>query len=309
MEYHLDSFLEMMQAEHGAVQNTIDAYRRDLENLSDFLNNKKKNFVNAQISDLRDYLELQTKNGYSIRTQSRRLSAIREFYKFLYTEKIRKDNPSDVLDSPKKGRVLPKYLSEEEVSNLIQATDKLPNDFKKIRMRALLEILYASGMRVSELLNLPVSVANLKDNSLLIRGKGSKDRLVPLTDIAKKSIKEWIPIREMHLPHGRTSKWLFPAFGKLGHLDRTVFFRELKAVAVLANIDPNKVSPHVLRHSFASHLIQHDADLRSVQVMLGHSDISTTQIYTHVLDDRLKEAVKKAHPLVNENFFEDLLKK
>lgn len=298
----------MTRAERGAADNTVLAYTRDLQDFEHFLTSRNRSFENAQVADFRAYLADLAQNGLAVRTQSRRLSALREFYKFLYTEKIRKDNPTEVLDSPKSGRPLPKYLSEDEVARLIDAVKKLP-DYKQARMRALTEIAYDSGLRVSELVALPLSVANAKENVMTVRGKGGKDRIVPLTEIAKRAIRDWLSLRELSLPGGRTSKWLFPAQNKEGHLTRFAFYQELKQLALTAGILPSRVSPHVLRHSFASHLIAHDADLRSVQQMLGHSDISTTQIYTHILDDRLKKTVEKSHPLTDENFLSEILKK
>ena len=301
------AFLETITAERGAAANTVAAYTRDLESCGEFLDSRKRTFENAQISDLRTYLAFLVKNGMSVKTQARRLSALREFYKYLYTEKIRKDNPTDALDSPKTGRPLPKYLSEDEVNRLFDAVTRLPAD-KVIRMKALLEILYASGLRVSELVSLPASTANVKENFLIVRGKGSKDRMVPLTDAAKQALRDWIPERERTLPKGRESRWLFPSKGKTGHLTREGFFEELKKLAIIAGISPQRVSPHVIRHSFASHLIAHDADLRTVQQMLGHANIATTQIYTHILDNRLKNAVEKNHPLAGLDFFSQTLK-
>lgn len=302
------AFLEMLQAERGAAKNTTLAYTRDLRDFESFLTGRGRTFVSAELPDFRAYLANLAENGLSVRTQSRRLSALREFYKFLFTEKIRKDNPPEALDSPKLGRPLPKYLSEAEVARLIDAVKKLPA-YQQSRMRALTEVAYASGLRVSELVGLPLSVANLKDNTMAVRGKGGKDRLVPLTAVAKRAIADWLSMRELHLPKGRPSKWLFPAPNKEGHLSRFAFYQELKQLALAAGILPSRVSPHVLRHSFASHLVAHDADLRSVQQMLGHSDIATTQIYTHILDDRLKKTIEKSHPLTDENFLTEILKK
>ena len=301
------AFMETITAERGAAANTIAAYTRDLEDCGIFLDSRKRTFENAEIPDLRAYLSYLTKNGMSVKTQARRLSAIREFYKYLYTEKIRNDNPTDALDSPKTGRSLPKYLSESEINRLFEAIEKL-NQNKAVRMKALLEILYASGLRVSELISLPASIVNTRENFLIIRGKGNKDRMVPLTHVAKQALKEWIPVREKTLPKGRESRWLFPSKSKTGHLTREGFFEELKALAVLAEIPVERVSPHVIRHSFASHLIAHDADLRSVQQMLGHANIATTQIYTHILDDRLKNTVEKNHPLAHLDFFQKFQK-
>ena len=213
------------------------------------------------------------------------------------------------MDSPRQKRALPKYLSEEEINKLFDAIDFLENKSKAIRMRALLEILYASGLRVSELVTLPVNIANIKENFLIVRGKGSKDRMVPLTDAAKQALRAWLPEREKTLPKGRASRWLFPTQSQSGHLTREGFFLELKKLAEAADIPLERVSPHVIRHSFASHLVAHDADLRTVQQMLGHSDIATTQIYTHILDNRLKNSVEKSHPMADPNFFQNFLKK
>lgn len=304
----ITAFTEMMTAERGAAVNTIAAYTRDLEDCREFLDTRRRTFINAETADLRAYLADISSRGLAPKTQARRLSALREFYKYLYTEKIRKDNPSDALDSPRTGRALPKYLSEAEVAALLNAVSELEPE-ASARMKALLEVLYASGLRVSELVSLPFTVTNVRENYLIVRGKGAKDRMVPLTDIAKKAVSDWIPVRERTLPKGRSSRWLFPSSGKEGHLTREGFFMELKKLAVLADISPERVSPHVIRHSFASHLVAHEADLRTVQQMLGHTDISTTQIYTHILDDRLKKTVEKSHPLSELNFLSETPKK
>lgn len=302
------AFMETITAERGAAKNTIAAYTRDLEDCGEFLDSCRRTFENAEIPDLRAYLAFLAQNGMSVKTQARRLSALREFYKYLYTEKIRADNPTDALDSPRIGRSLPKYLSEEEINRLFDAVSNIKPE-KAVRMKALLEILYASGLRVSELVSLPASTANVRENFLIVRGKGSKDRMVPLTDAAKQALRDWIPEREKTLPKGRESRWLFPSRSKTGHLTREGFFEELKTLAVAAGIPAERVSPHVIRHSFASHLIAHDADLRTVQQMLGHANIATTQIYTHILDDRLKNTVEKNHPLADPEFFSQTLKK
>ena len=269
------AFMETITAERGAAENTIAAYTRDLENCGEFLDSGRRTFENAQVSDLRAYLAFLAENGMSVKTQARRLSALREFYKYLYTEKIRTDNPTDVLDSPKTGRSLPKYLSEEEINRLFDAIPAM-SPKKALRMKALLEILYASGLRVSELVSLPASTVNVRENFLIVRGKGSKDRMVPLTDAAKQALHEWIPERERTLPKGRESRWLFPSRSKTGHLTREGFFEELKSLATAAGIPAERVSPHVIRHSFASHLIAHDAEFAAqhfsdfvVRQMLG----------------------------------------
>ncbi|MBO4520001.1 MAG: site-specific tyrosine recombinase XerD [Alphaproteobacteria bacterium] len=305
----IDAFTETITAERGSAANTVAAYTRDLEDFSAFLDSRRRTFENAERQDLRAYMVATAQKGMAEKTQARRLSALREFYKYLYTEKIREDNPTEALDSPRLKRALPKYLSEEEINGLFDAIDSMKNKSHAVRMRALLEILYASGLRVSELVTLPANVANIKENFLIVRGKGSKDRMVPLTDVAKKALRDWIPEREKALPKGRASRWLFPSSGKSGHLTRESFFLELKSLALAAGIPAERVSPHVIRHSFASHLVAHDADLRTVQQMLGHSDIATTQIYTHILDNRLKSSVEKSHPLADPNFFQNFLKK
>ena len=303
------AFTETMTAERGSSGNTIAAYTRDLKDFGVFLDSRCLTFESAGISDLRAYMVATAQKGMAEKTQARRLSALREFYKYLYTEKIRKDNPSEALDAPRLKRALPKYLSEDEINRLFDAVSLISSKNKAVRMRALLEILYASGLRVSELVTLPANVANIKENFLIVRGKGSKDRMVPLTDAARQALRDWIPERERTLPKGRASRWLFPSTGKAGHLTRESFFLELKELAILADIPPERVSPHVIRHSFASHLVAHDADLRTVQQMLGHADIATTQIYTHILDNRLKNSVEKSHPMADPNFFRNFLKK
>ena len=303
------AFTETMTAERGSSANTVAAYTRDLEDCGSFLDSRRRTFENAEMKDLRAYMVSTAQKGMAEKTQARRLSALREFYKYLYTEKIRKDNPTEALDSPRLKRALPKYLSEKEITNLFDAIPSIKNKSKAVRMRALLEILYASGLRVSELVTLPASVANNKENYLIVRGKGSKDRMVPLTDAAKQALRDWLPEREKTLPKGRASRWLFPSTSKSGHLTRESFFQELKTLAKAAGIPAERVSPHVIRHSFASHLVAHDADLRTVQQMLGHSDIATTQIYTHILDNRLKNSVEKSHPMADPNFFQNFLKK
>lgn len=305
----IEAFTETMTAERGSSPNTVAAYTRDLKDFGTFLDGRRRTFENADMKDLRAYMVATAEKGRAEKTQARRLSALREFYKYLYTEKIRKDNPSEALDAPRLKKALPKYLSEDEIDRLFAAIDEMTSASKAIRMRALLEILYASGLRVSELVTLPANIVNIKDNFLIVRGKGSKDRMVPLTDVARQALRDWIPERERTLPKGRASRWLFPSTGKTGHLTRESFFLELKELAIAAGIAPERVSPHVIRHSFASHLVAHDADLRTVQQMLGHADIATTQIYTHILDNRLKNSVEKSHPMADPNFFRNFLKK
>ena len=284
------NFLSVLVAEQGASPRTIAAYQSDIEDLQFFLKNHHKTLEKATGDDLSDYMKVVVKNALSPRTQARRLSAFREFYRYLYSEGIRKDNPTEWVDSPKIGKALPKYLSEKEVDLLLKQAEE-----KNFRLKVLLEILYASGMRVSELVGLPTASVLSEGSMIMITGKGSKQRMVPLNDPARSAIDLWLTQREV--PLKRKSKWLFPSKSATGHLTRDAFYKEIKELAVECGIPPSKVSPHVFRHSFASHLIAHDADLRSVQKMLGHADISTTEIYTHVLADRLKKAVQTKHPL------------
>ena len=292
MQSKIEAFLEMMVAERGSSPRTIESYRRDLEDLEGFLKARGVPLIKAVRADLEAYLRQLASVGFAQKTQARRLSAIKEFYRFLFSENTISKNPTDYLISPKIGKTLPKYLSEEEVGQLLNQAE---NDEK--RVYTLLEVLYASGLRVSELVGLPVTAVDMENQTLRVIGKGSKERIVPLNARAIGAIQKWMTIREMHLPVGRVNKWLFPSGAKAGHLTRDGFYKHLKQIAKEAGIQPEKVSPHVFRHSFASHLIAHDADLRSVQKMLGHADIATTEIYTHVLPDRLKKIVEKSHPL------------
>ncbi len=289
----IDAFLEMMQAERGAGANTVSAYRHDMNMLDEYLTVRHIDLLSASEKDLQSFLIFLSDSGDSARTQARRLSCIHEFYRFAYSEGWIKINPADYLQGPKLPASLPKYLSEEEVLKLIQKAQQ--NDK---RLYVLLEVLYASGMRVSELVTLPLGAYVAGEKHLQIIGKAGKERIVPLNEHAICALNEWLVIRENDLPKNRQSKWLFPS-GKshFGHLTRDAFFKRLKSLAVQVGISPGKVSPHVFRHSFASHLMAHDADLRSVQQMLGHAEIATTEIYTHVLPDRLKKIVENSHPL------------
>jgi integrase/recombinase XerD len=288
---HLEAFLEMMAAERGAARNTLAAYRRDLEDLSGFLKRRARPLEAADTENLRDYLGVVRGQGHKATTRARRLSAIRQFYGFLYAERVRNDDPARVIDAPKRGRALPKYLSEEEVDRLIAAArDRHGAD--GARTVALVELLYATGLRVSELVGLRLADVARNGQTVTVMGKGAKERMVPLTDPARDALAAWIKLRDVP-----KSRFLFPAGGAAQHLTRDAFSKLLKGLAVDAGLDPARVSPHVLRHSFASHLLAHGADLRALQQMLGHADISTTQIYTHVLDERLKRLVEQAHPL------------
>lgn len=300
--FDLENFLEMLAAERGAAENTLAGYRRDLEDFSGFLG--RKMLASAQSEDISAYLGDLNRRGFAETSQARRLSALKQFYKFLYAEGSREDDPTRTLSAPKKRASLPKVLSMEDVDRLIEtarAESEKPQKSAAARLRTqrmytLIEVLYATGLRVSELVALPVTAA-LRDARLIeIRGKGGKERLVPLSRAAQAAMKDYVGLRAAEGAYEK-SPWLFPSHGDSGHLTRQHFARDLKDLAVAAGLDAGKISPHVLRHAFASHLLQNGADLRVVQQLLGHADISTTQIYTHVLDERLRELVESAHPL------------
>jgi len=302
----IELFLDMLAAERGAGPNTLTAYRRDLEDFSDYLVSKKRSIADAATDDVRGYLRHLAKREFAASSVARRLSAIRQLYRFLYAEGRRGDDPAAIVEGPKRGRKLPRVLSIEEVDRLLAAArhNPKPNSTKGERARTarlycLLELVYATGLRVSELVSLPASAAARSARMLIVRGKGDKERLVPLNDAAKRAMTDY-RARMAEAGHDMQGKWLFPSFGESGHLTRQHFARELKELAEAAGLRPGKVSPHVLRHAFASHLLHNGADLRVVQTLLGHADISTTQIYTHVLEDRLKSLVRDLHPLGEE---------
>ena len=290
----VEAFLEMLQAERGASQNTLDAYGRDLDDLQVFLARRKQKPAAAETPALRAYLKALDYVGMTPRTVARRLSVLRQFYRFLLAERMRDDDPASTLDSPKLGRPLPKVLARVEVDRLIEAAQARGGDGG--RMETLLEILYGSGLRVSELVGLPAVAAERDPTMLVVRGKGSKERQVPLSDPARAAIAKWLRARAAALGEEK-SRYLFPSRGRAGHLTRQRFAQLLKEAALAAGIDPVRVSPHVLRHAFASHLLEAGADLRSVQMMLGHADIATTQIYTHVVPEKLRALVEDHHPL------------
>jgi integrase/recombinase XerD len=291
-----EAFIEMLAAERGASKNTEAAYSADLKNLEAFLARRKQKPVTANADALRAYLKSLDYLGMTPRTVARRLSVIRQFFRFLLAERLREDDPASTLDSPRLGRSLPKVLSREEVDRLIEAT-RNRDDSDGGRMATLLEILYATGLRVSELVTLPLVAVERDPTMLIVRGKGDKERLVPLSDPARVAIVSWLHVRRAMLAEDEPSRFLFPSRGRTGHLTRQRFAQLLKEAAFAADIDPARVSPHVLRHAFASHLLAGGADLRSVQLMLGHADIATTQIYTHVLDEKLRALVQDKHPL------------
>jgi integrase/recombinase XerD len=303
-----DLFLDMMAAEGGASENTLSAYRRDLEDLSAFLGHRRKTFVKATTDDLRTYLADLDARGFKSSSIARRLSSARHLFKFLLSEAILTDDPAAILAGPKRGLTLPKVLSIADVDRLLghaklageQPDMTVGQRVRALRLLCLLEVLYATGLRVTELVTLPISAARQDARMIIVRGKGNKERMVPLNESAKQAMMDYLAAVEAaqrETKSGKTTKWLFPSFGEAGHLTRQHFARELKELAAAAGIAPHLISPHVLRHAFASHLLHNGADLRIVQTLLGHTDISTTQIYTHVIEDRLKSLVRDLHPL------------
>ncbi|AZO27625.1 site-specific tyrosine recombinase XerD [Mesorhizobium sp. M1B.F.Ca.ET.045.04.1.1] len=298
----IEAFLEMMSAERGAAENTLSSYRRDLEDASEAIGG---GLAGAGAADIRAYLDDIAARGFAPTSQARKLSAIRQFFKFLYAEGLRGDDPTGTLDSPRKGRPLPKTMNEAETGRLLdraaeEAAGAAPDGDRlaALRLHALVEVLYATGLRVSELVGLPVTVAQRDDRFFMVRGKGDKERMVPLSAKARAAMRAWLSERASK-PALTDSPYLFPAASDSGHLSRQVFARDLKGLAARAGIASAKISPHVLRHAFASHLLQNGADLRAVQQLLGHADISTTQIYTHVLEERLVRLVNDHHPLAD----------
>jgi integrase/recombinase XerD len=328
----IELFLDMVAAERGGAKNTLAAYARDLADFSAALTSGQRGhsisaraelapakagihptsvaqtlIISASTDDLRAYLGSLGKRGFAASSVARRLSAIRQLYRFLYAEGRRADDPSAVIEGPKRGRALPKVLSIAEVDRLLaqaratmsRADQPMAEQLRAARLNCLIEVLYATGLRVSELVALPKSAADRNARMLTVRGKGNKERLVPLNEAAKLAMRDYLALLAEAARHQQT-KWLFPSFGEAGHLTRQHFARDLKELAVAAGLGADRVSPHVLRHAFASHLLHNGADLRVVQTLLGHSDISTTQIYTHVLEERLKSLVRDLHPLGEE---------
>jgi integrase/recombinase XerD len=298
----VEAFLEMLVAERGASQNTVAAYRRDLEDFRE----QAGGLTRAAGPDVRDYLSELPKRGLAASSQARRLSALRQFFRFQVAEGHRADDPTATAERPKPRRHLPKVLSVEDVEALLDAArgqasaaELTPaRRLAALRVVALIELLYATGLRVSELVGLPDSAGRGGRPLIAVKGKGGRERLVPLNDPTHAALDIY---REARAALGKPAgKWLFPADSKAGHLTRQAFARDLKSIAAHAGLDSRKISPHVLRHAFATHLLSGGADLRVVQTLLGHADISTTQIYTHVLDDRLKELVNKHHPLADQ---------
>jgi integrase/recombinase XerD len=305
----INLFLDMLAAEQGAGPNTLDAYRRDLTDFSEFLARSGQSFAGAETQALRDYLADLDARGFKSSSVARRLSAMRHLFRFVLNEGIRADDPAAILSGPKRGRGLPKVLSISDVDRLLghaKALTEAPEASGLQRLRAmrlycLLEVLYATGLRVSELVALPLSASRRDISMIVVRGKGNKERLVPLNQASRQAMADYLAAIEALKPEKKknaaSSKWLFPSFGESGHLTRQHFARDLKELAASAGLAPRLVSPHVLRHAFASHLLHNGADLRIVQTLLGHTDISTTQIYTHVVEERLKSLVRDLHPL------------
>jgi integrase/recombinase XerD len=295
-QHYLELFLDMMAAERGASANTLAAYRRDLDGLAQFLAKKGESLDAASADNLQAYMALLTKRDMAASTAARHLSSQRRFFKFLLAEGLREDDPSARLKRPRLQRPLPKLLSLDETERLIAAAHNLPQDSDKrvhdrLRAICLIEVLYATGLRVSELVSLPRQAAQGDRRMLMVRGKGGRERLVPLSEQALEALAAWRP----HVAQGEA--FLFPARSKAGHLTRQRFAQILQQLAIAAGLPPARISPHVLRHAFATHLVEHGADLRAVQHMLGHADISTTQIYTHILEARKKALLNDAHPL------------
>jgi len=306
-EILIERFLEMMSAERGAAENTLMAYAHDLEWAASRLALRGLDFIQADRDSLLQLLSQLSQTGFEPTSQARRLSALRQFYQFLYSEGVRRDNPASELDSPRRAHILPKIMTEEQVTQLLdqallEAMDEtlsLAVKRRTVRLRALIEMLYASGLRISELVSLPIAAVKGNPRLILIKGKGGVERLVPMSHKAGHALADWLQLRAGDKHHA--SRYLFPAHSGSGFLARQVVARELKALAMRAGLDPQGLSPHLLRHAFASHLLAHGADLRSLQQLLGHADIATTQIYTHVLEERLTKLVNEHHPLVQTN--------
>ena len=301
----IDLFLDMIAAERGAARNTIEAYRRDFADYSDFLGRRGHTPSDVDTAAIRLYLADLQKRGFEASSSARRLSSIRQLHRFLVAENLRGEDPAAILEGPRRAPAAPKVLTIDQVDALIESargaigapeispTQKL----RAARLYALVELLYATGLRVSELVALPKSAARTKEAFITVRGKGGRDRLVPLTPAAREAIAAYRDALKAASPALAESKWLFPSDAESGHLTRQAFARDLKALAASVGIGAAAISPHVLRHAFASHLLQNGADLRIVQELLGHADISTTQIYTHVLDERTRAMVRDLHPL------------
>jgi integrase/recombinase XerD len=298
----IESFLDMMSAERGASFNTLDAYRRDLLDFAEHCGRGTCDLAGASRDHVRSYLASLADAAIKASSQARKLSALRRFYGFLYGEGVRRDDPCGAVAAPRLSRPLPKILSAEEALKLVEAArDGADKTAEGARLLCIVEMLYASGLRISELAELPLASVRTGERFIHVRGKGGRERLAPLGGAAREALNAYLPIRDAFLPRGKlglqAARYLFPSRGREAHLTRRRCHQMLKALALKAGIDPGRLSPHVLRHAFATHLVEGGADLRSVQTLLGHADIATTQIYTHVARDRLKQTVEMAHPL------------
>ncbi|MBB95841.1 MAG: tyrosine recombinase [Rhodobacteraceae bacterium] len=302
----ISTFLDAQAAEMGAATNTQLAYARDLRDVSEWMAGRDLDFARAERHDIEDYLVGCDAQGLSKATRARRLSAIRQLYRFAFEEGWRADNPAIRIRGPGKDKKLPKTLEVDEVDRLLGAARSAGRtEADRLRNTCLMELLYATGMRVSELVSLPVSATRGDPRMLLIRGKGNKERMVPLSGPARTALRDWLTARDAAQDAGRAkglaaSPFLFPSRSKEGYLTRHRFYLLIKEIAVAAGVSPAKVTPHTLRHAFATHLLANGADLRSIQTLLGHADVATTEIYTHVLDERLKELVLEHHPLARD---------
>jgi len=292
-----EAFLEMMAVERAAAKNTLTAYSKDLADAQGFLAARKRDLAGASAEDIEAYFQALSDRGLSPATAARRRASVRQFYRFVLGEGWRQDDPSRRVDAPKQGRPLPKVLSRDEVDRIIAAAGA-KDGAQGLRLGCMVELIYASGLRISELTALRLDVLARDPAYLMVRGKGGKDRLAPLNDAARTAVKAYLEARKTFLPKGDAANpWLFPSRGKGGRLTPRRFAQLLDEAAADAGIDPARVSPHVLRHAFATHLLEGGADLRVVQKLLGHADIATTQIYTHVAGDRLREVMATKHPL------------
>ncbi len=306
-ELWISTFLEAQAAELGAATNTLLAYGRDLKDFSDWLTRRKSGFSEADRDRIEGYLIDCDAQGLSRSTRARRLSAIKQLYRFAFEEGWRESNPAIQIKGPGRPKRLPKTLDVPEVDRLLAAARRTGrSDADKIRNTCLMELLYATGMRVTELVSLPVSSARGDPRMLLVLGKGGKERMVPLSPPAREALADWLKARDTAEEKaiskgGQASRFLFPSRGKSGHLTRHRFFLLVKELAVEGGVSPEKVTPHTLRHAFATHLLANGADLRSIQTLLGHADVATTEIYTHVLDERLSELVLEHHPLAKDD--------
>ncbi|WP_306150767.1 site-specific tyrosine recombinase XerD [Roseovarius sp. MMSF_3281] len=294
----LSAFLDAHAAELGAAHNTLAAYARDLSDFTDWLASKDTGLASAAQQDIESYLVHCDAQGLAKSTRARRLSAIKQLYRFTFDEGLREDNPAIRIKGPGRDKRLPKTLGEDEVDRLLSAARSHGRETDRLRNTCLMELLYATGMRVSELVGLPVSAARGDPNLLLIKGKGGKERMVPLSPPARVALADWLKTRDAARQKGKpASPFLFPSRGKAGHLTRHRFYLLIKDLAVAGGVSPAKVTPHTLRHAFATHLLANGADLRAIQTLLGHADVGTTEIYTHVLEDRLRDLVQDHHPL------------